>query len=408
MTSRIPGDHLLQRLFNESGGNISRMRETLARATEDRSKDTTVSLGTLESGGLDIRVARCLDDVTLIREVTFDWDDRAVNRGTHARRSPAVTILIETGATVVIQATHHALARPTIVIGTREGHRRRLDAMADRTLLAWRRLQAEAMTAILGHTSPEWVEPQRGLMSRISGMWRTPPPRPGHDDHLAHAIADRILDREPSATSSITYLEDVSGDTGWKNGKPNIEAYKSDWLAIGDGIRILRSGAFKSVWRDHDSYMVAHPGWGVTFVPSGPILAAIGQRRDAAFQRALPNRGRASSDEAIGGNAAAASLQRRCRQALARNPHLASSDGGRIDRMAEEHLPRLVALHDAAVRNATAEQVRQLDRELREGIAIAEHALDDALSAGKDNPIDTFRDELRFFAMRHPTASRKD
>jgi len=98
-------------------------------------------------------------------------------------------------------------------------------------------------------------------------------------------------------------------------------------------------------------------------------------------------------------------IQQICEMALAADPDLQDGDGGRVQPLIHEHLPRLMKSHEEAVASSSEDFDERSDRMLIEGVEIVRSAVEDALSRSGAEKRDSLATELRFLQMRHPTSA---
>lgn len=87
-------------------------------------------------------------------------------------------------------------------------------------------------------------------------------------------------------------------------------------------------------------------------------------------------------------------------EALADDPHLTDSHGGRIDRLVDVDLPRLVAERDAVLQHASEARTRSTLADYAQGIAAIEHSVAEALDAWQAARADALATRVRFLAQR--------
>lgn len=87
-------------------------------------------------------------------------------------------------------------------------------------------------------------------------------------------------------------------------------------------------------------------------------------------------------------------------QALADDPDLVDAHGGRIDRLVEIDIPRLVAERDAALRRATEAGARSAQADYAHGIAAIERSIAEALDAWQAGRADALATRVRFLSQR--------
>ena len=98
-------------------------------------------------------------------------------------------------------------------------------------------------------------------------------------------------------------------------------------------------------------------------------------------------------------------IQQICEMALAADPDLQDGDGGRVQALVQEHLPRLLRTHEEAIASSSSEHDAGSDRMLIEGVEIVRSAVEDALSRSGAEKRDSLATELRFLQLRHPSSA---
>jgi len=341
--------------------------------------------------------------------VVVHRDETLIRGGRHANLQPAVDVTLPTGACVRIdESTDRMKACDLSVHAGRHVETFSSKADAAPIRIAWSAVQSEAILDHLGTTCPtplrSGTRTQRALRMIGIGSRNREPDLERMPRMLSEAIASIILAKEPVRCDD-TYIIDILGE----GRRREVRTAPSGWFSIGSDILIQQGRYWSAQWMLDTTYMVSHPEWGVVRIPGIPISNALEMRRSTAFRNVLPDGGDLETPQPrISGSARLEAIRRLCSDALKEDPDMRDASGTPLAPLVDTHLPRLLANHAKASRNAVPLVATKLDDELTRGFEIVRAAFHEGLSRSGSDHRDAFRADLLFLETRHPGAIKEN
>jgi hypothetical protein len=234
------------------------------------------------------------------------------------------------------------------------------------------------------------------LLDDLAGIMAADPPRISSIRSTGRTIATllrtRILPTMP-LSSLAPYAPGLSKDAYvdiLRDGIPGLRAHLSDVIegaattSTFESVLANPMGAMRALMLDDGD---DDPAWRV--VRDG----VVSDRRTTANAATVYER--------------AKRIQQICEMALAADPELQDGDGGRVQPLISEHLPRLLRSHEEAIASSSTDHDARSDRMLIEGVEIVRSAVEDALSRSGAAKRDSLATELRFLQLRHPSSAER-
>ncbi len=307
----------------------------------------------------------------------------------YGKETQTTTIEVNAGLKLVIAMQCNDGLLRHIVVET-SGHRQFLHKYSGRSgegvMLvadAWRAAQASRMLRSMGED--DGIEGDRIEMAPLRiferlGMDLEPRRLPAYQELMARldAAASNILAEFP----------------------PDVDSSHVD---MGGGVKAFRCYS-QGVLLHPDHGCTSHYGPGDHY----PLLAATFERlREDSLLIAVSRKAPLPPPVVPAlGNAHATRMIQLCTEAVRLNPMLADSKGTLLAPLIRTHIPDLVRIHRDAARNAHPSELKAIDDEFEDGMAVVCRAMDEGLTLLQKETRDESRDELRrqiaFLNSRHP------
>lgn len=310
-----------------------------------------------------------------------------------ARVSIPGDILIE------IRGAHEAI---NLIMG---GHSTKVDRFdAYRILRTWRAVQAAAILEMLdplvdldvvrtrrgGDLFERLTRPIGDLLGYVPARW------PGQN--VAEELDDRI-----AAEIAAGRYERREGKRPWVGFDGTVSTTRVVWHQMRDDVSFLVGTGF-SFEGDVSYLMVSHPEHGHVRMDGARSIRAFKRRQAMAFSSTLEGTTPSTIHLPQTGNARIARIARICRDAVTLDPDLRDGRGTPLLPLVQRHLPDLLRRHADAARNAPAESLDAIDRDLDKGVDIVRKAIEEGMAISTDARIAQLHDQLRFLEARHPGA----